>query len=42
MESENFECKRILLNGKTVEYYDEGKGQPIILIHGWLNSKIIF
>ncbi len=42
METEDFECKRILLNGKKVEYYDEGEGQPILLIHGWMYSKIIF
>ncbi len=41
MKIEYLQPKRILLDGKTVEYYDEGKGYPVLLIHGWLFSKVI-
>ena len=41
MKTKNFQPKRIFMDGKIVEYYDEGKGYPVLLIHGWLFSKVI-
>jgi pimeloyl-ACP methyl ester carboxylesterase len=34
--------KTIKINKKEVSYYDEGKGETIIFIHGWIVSKEIY
>jgi branched-chain amino acid transport system permease protein len=36
------EPKHFLISNRQVEYFDEGKGLPIVLIHGWLVSKESF
>lgn len=33
------EEKTTSINGKTVHYLESGEGNPIIFIHGWLNSS---
>lgn len=32
-------AKQVYVSGTTVSYYEEGKGEPIVLIHGFCGSK---
>ncbi|MCC3649417.1 alpha/beta fold hydrolase [Cytobacillus firmus] len=33
------DAKRIDVNGTAISYYDEGKGEPLVLLHGFCGSK---
>jgi len=34
--------KTITLNGRKVSYFDDGRGYPLVLIHGWMVCKFAF
>jgi pimeloyl-ACP methyl ester carboxylesterase len=35
-------AKTVVINGKKVSYFDEGKGKPLLMIHGWGVTKESF